>query len=99
MTDPINLLIGTLWGGATVWAWSVVLWRSYRSWIVRHDPRSRRELRFMGILWLCALSFSLALMIVVVTPDQETGRKALFGLFCGMFTVAGATLALSEGET
>jgi membrane protease YdiL (CAAX protease family) len=94
----VNVLIATVWGGLTLWAWTTVLLRSRRSWRLRHDPRSIREFRFIGILWICAVIFTLTLLVATFIPDTQTARAALFGLFCGMFTVAGATLALSEEE-
>jgi L-asparagine transporter-like permease len=97
--NPVNLLIAGVWGGVTLWAWTVVLLRSRRSWTKRRDPRSRRELRFVGILWVCAVLFVFALMVAVFLPDTQTLRAALFGLFCGMFTVAGASLAVEEPES
>lgn len=96
--DPVNIGIGFGWGGVTIWAWSVLLHRSYRSWKYRGDPRSRREVRFIGILWVCALVFSVALLVAVLIPESDQPSAALFGLFCGMFTVAGATLAMSDAE-
>ena len=98
MTDLVNFLIGTLWGGATVGSWAVVFVRALRAWRERRDQRSVRELRTTAILLACALSFGLALLVHIVVPESQPARDALFGLFSGMFTVAGLTLALFKEE-
>lgn len=97
MIDPFSFGIGTAWGLFTLLCWTVTLHDRAAKWRRYRDPRSRRELLFIGMLWFIAAGWCLLLFLSVIRDIADVGavaRGLLFGSTIGVFTLAGLVSAM-----
>jgi uncharacterized membrane protein len=101
MIEPLNFIIGVVWGVLTLGAWSVVTWRHFLRWREYHDQRARIAFLSVFALWVTAALFGIFLFVSALVDMYDVfgpgSRGILLGMAMGAFTGAGI-LAVFEDE-
>lgn len=97
--EPVELILGTLFGVGTPLAWSIATIHSYRSWRKHHDARAGRELLAVMALLLAAMASGFVIFLAVTQPDTGTALRRVFSAFAGgMFFAAGIVFAVEQSK-
>jgi hypothetical protein len=93
-----RFVILLIWGLGTVLAYALVLRGRVRSWRVRRDSRSRRELVSGLGLFMTALASCTSLTVVLFGEAGTSLRGWFIALALGAFTGSGIIMATEPEE-